>query len=167
MTSSSAPSTATARSTTTSCRIRGQLQLLRAQRERGVRPHNLIKGIYSDYDLQNNPTDPDAIPARYNNKNFGLFVQDTWYVNSNLTPTFGLRGDRPTTSPNLPYNACFASARVANGTGPASRPNGGFGLDNSNTYSGKYVIQPRFGFNYTFDWDRPIPAARRSRPVPG
>ena len=116
---------------------------------------NLIKGIYFDYDLQNNPTDPDAIPARYNNKNFGLFVQDTWYVNSNLTLTFGLRGDRPTTSPNPPYNACFASARVANNTGPASCPNGGFGLDNSNTYSGKYVIQPRFGFNYTFDWDRP------------
>ncbi len=116
---------------------------------------NLRKGIYFDYDLQANPTDPGAIAAQYSNKSLGLFVQDTWYVNSNLTLTMGLRGDRPTASPDPMFNACFGSARVANGTGPASCPNGGFGLDNTTTYSGGFIIQPRFGFNYTFDWARP------------
>ncbi len=116
---------------------------------------NLRNGVYFDYDLQTNPTNPGAIAAQYDNKSLGLFVQDTWYVNSNLTLTLGLRGDRPTASPDPTYNACFASARVANGTGPTSCPNGGFGLDNSTTYSGSFIVQPRFGFNYTFDWERP------------
>ena len=33
---------------------------------------------------------------------------------------------------------------------------GGFGLDNSTTYNGDFIIQPRFGFNYTFDAERPM-----------
>ncbi len=37
---------------------------------------NLQRGQYFDYDLQANPTDPDAIAARYTNKNLGVFVQD-------------------------------------------------------------------------------------------
>ncbi|GGZ54475.1 Oar protein [Lysobacter xinjiangensis] len=116
---------------------------------------NLLNGRYFDYDLQANPTNPDAIAARYTNKNLSLFVQDTWYVSPNLTLTLGVRADRPEASPNPPFNACFASERVANGTGPASCPNGGFGIDNTNTYSGSFIIQPRFGFNYTFDTERP------------
>jgi hypothetical protein len=31
---------------------------------------------------------------------------------------------------------------------------GGFGYDNSLTFSGDFLLQPRFGFNYTFDTDR-------------
>jgi outer membrane receptor protein involved in Fe transport len=116
---------------------------------------NLINGRYFDYDLQANPTDPNAIAARYTNKNLGLFVQDTWYATPNLTLTLGVRADRPEATPNPPFNACFASARVANGTGPSTCPNGGFGLDNTNTYDGKFIVQPRFGFNYTFETERP------------
>lgn len=116
---------------------------------------NLLRGQYFDYDLQTNPTDPNAIAARYKNKNTAVFVQDTWYVNTNLTLTFGLRADKPDASPNPPYNACFAAApgtaNAACGTGYA----GGFGIDNTNTYNGDFIVQPRFGFNYTFDWDRP------------
>ncbi|HYM85826.1 MAG TPA: Oar protein, partial [Pseudoxanthomonas sp.] len=62
---------------------------------------------------------------------------------------------KPSTSPDPTYNACFETARVANGTGPAGCPNGGFGLNNTTTYNGDFIIQPRFGFNYTFDWERP------------
>ena len=109
------------------------------------------RGEYFDYDLQTNPTNPDAIPAVYKNKNLGLFLQDTWYVNSNLTLTMGLRGDRPKATPDPLANNCFASAPVAAGTGPADCPNGGFGLDNTRTYGGSFIIQPRIGFNYTFD----------------
>lgn len=115
---------------------------------------NFRRGQYFDYDLQTNPVNRDLIAAQYKNKNLGLFIQDTWYVTPNLTLTFGLRGDKPSASPNPPYNACFDAPRVANGTGPAACPNGGFGLDNTETYSGDYIIQPRFGFNYTFDWER-------------
>lgn len=117
------------------------------------------RGEYYDFDLQTNPTNPDAIAARYKDKRLGLFVQDTWYVSPNLTLTFGVRADRPEATPAPPFNACFASTRVANGTGTpingVACPNGGFGLDNTNTYADDYLIQPRFGFNYTFDWERP------------
>ncbi|WP_342315871.1 carboxypeptidase regulatory-like domain-containing protein [Lysobacter sp. FW306-1B-D06B] len=116
---------------------------------------NLRRGQYFDYDLQTNPADPDAIAARYKDKRLAFFVQDTWYVSPNLTLSAGVRADRPEATPAPPFNPCFASPRVANGTGPASCPNGGFGLDNTSTYSDDYIIQPRFGFNYTFDWERP------------
>ncbi len=118
--------------------------------------NNLRNGIYFDYDLQTNPTDPDAIPAQYANKSLGLFVQDTWYVNNNLTLTLGLRADKPTASPEPPFNACFAAAPgAANVAACGTGHTGGFGFDNSNTYSGNFIFQPRVGFNYTFDWERP------------
>jgi hypothetical protein len=149
MTSSSARSTATTRSTTIfGCRIPGATYSFYGL-------DNFASGKYFDYDLQTNPTNPDAIPARYANKNLGLFVQDSWYFSPNLTLSFGIRADKPDTDPQPEFNACFATPRVANNTGPTTCPNGGFGLDNSNTYNGDFIIQPRFGFNYTFDWDRP------------
>ncbi|MDI9240793.1 TonB-dependent receptor [Lysobacter sp. LF1] len=116
---------------------------------------NLIRKQYFDYDLQTNPTDPDAIAARYKDKRLGLFVQDTWYATQNLTLNFGIRADRAEATPTPPFNACFASPRVGNNTGPTSCPNGGFGLDNTTTYTDDFLIQPRFGFNYSFDWERP------------
>lgn len=112
------------------------------------------RGEYFDYDVSLE-TSPGSVPATFSTQNLGLFVQDTWYVNSNLTVNFGLRADRPETDPQPTFNSCFASPRVGNNTGPSTCPNGGFGLDNSNTYSDDFIIQPRFGFNYTFDWDRP------------
>ena len=115
----------------------------------------LLRGEYVDYDLQTNPTNPSAIPAVYANRNLGMFVQDTWYATPNLTLTFGLRADKPSSSPDPQFNACFAAAPVATGTGPADCPNGGFGLDNRRTFGDNYIVQPRFGFNYTFDWERP------------
>ena len=116
---------------------------------------NLLNGRYFDYDLQTNPTNPDAIAAQYSNKSIGLFLQDTWYVNSNLTLTFGVRADRPETSPNPPFNACFAAAPGTAMPACGAGYTGGFGIDNSQTYSDKFIIQPRFGFNYTFDSERP------------
>jgi outer membrane receptor protein involved in Fe transport len=100
---------------------------------------NFAAGRWSTYNLSAE-TSPGSIAADYSNSNLGVFVQDTWYVNNNLTLTLGLRGDRPKTSPKPEYNALAEQV---------------FGYDNSEVLTGDWLIQPRFGFNYTFDSERP------------
>ena len=94
--------------------------------------------------------------AQWQLENLGFFLQDTWAVNYNLTIVAGVRADR-TGMPDTPiFNAAAAGA-----TGPTvltsgrPRATGGFGLNNSSTLDGEILWQPRLGFNYTFDSDRP------------
>ncbi len=79
------------------------------------------------------------IPAAFTLKNTGVFLQDTWAVNYNLNLMFGVRVDMPD----------FGEQRLYN-----SRIEQLFGYDNT-TLPDRKLVQPRFGFNYTFDSDRP------------
>ena len=83
---------------------------------------------------------PGANPAAdFTLDNIGLFVQDTWAITPNLTLMFGVRADIPKIDDVPRYNALADSV---------------FGYRNDVTIDGNELIQPRFGFNYTFDSER-------------
>lgn len=84
--------------------------------------------------------DVNNMAAVWGLDNLAFFVQDTWAFNSNLTFNFGVRVDRPSTDTDPTFNQAAFNA---------------FGKDNSITVDGEELIQPRFGFNYTFDSERP------------
>lgn len=83
----------------------------------------------------------ESLAADYDYSTLGLFVQDTWYVNSNLTLTMGVRADKYDTNKDTAYN---------------QRASEFFGYDNRSIGDNGFLIQPRFGFNYTFDSERPM-----------
>lgn len=79
--------------------------------------------------------DYDSIAMTYTHRNLGLFLQDTWAVNNNLTLTYGIRADIPDLDDVGTHNLLVQEI---------------YGYDNRHTLD-KELIQPRFGFNYTFD----------------
>jgi hypothetical protein len=95
-----------------------------------------------------------AAAANFKLQNLGTFIQDTWTVNPNLTITYGVRLDMQKTNDKPTFNAAVAAALIA-GSGTTNQT-GGFGRDNSQTVDGKNLVQPRIGFNYTFDSARPM-----------
>lgn len=82
----------------------------------------------------------DNMAAIWGLGNIGLFAQDTWAVNGNLTFNYGFRYDTAQVDKAPTYNAAASAA---------------FGVRNDNTIDGKSLFQPRIGFNYTFDSERP------------
>lgn len=69
-------------------------------------------------------------------ENYGLFLQDSWQVNSNLSLLLGVRVDIPSVGAKPLFNQTVLDA---------------FGVRNDNTIDGQELFQPRFGFNYNFD----------------
>ncbi|WP_123768684.1 TonB-dependent receptor [Vulcaniibacterium tengchongense] len=84
--------------------------------------------------------DVNNMASDYTYKSMGVFLQDQWFVNNNLTLTFGVRGDRFKTDRDPAHNALAQQV---------------YGYDNSDVGGDKWLWQPRFGFNYTFDSERP------------
>jgi len=84
--------------------------------------------------------DYSDIPAAFTLKNTGVFLQDTWAINYNLNLMFGVRVDIPDFS-----NQSLHSQLVQDT----------YGYDNTYVPDSK-LVQPRFGFNYTFDSERPM-----------
>ncbi|WP_407354404.1 carboxypeptidase regulatory-like domain-containing protein [Luteimonas sp. R10] len=81
----------------------------------------------------------DSVAMNYEHANTGVFVQDTWAVNYNLSLMFGLRVDIPDLDDVADHNLLVQEI---------------YGLDNRNVLDSE-LWQPRFGFNYTFDSERP------------
>ncbi|MBN8427722.1 MAG: Oar protein, partial [Xanthomonadales bacterium] len=84
--------------------------------------------------------DVNSIAADWTFENLGVFVQDSWAVNYNLNLLFGFRYDTP----------MIDDAPISNPLAQSL-----YGLDNTQTIDGNSLFQPRLGFNYTFDAERP------------
>ncbi len=50
------------------------------------------------------------VAANFELEEYGVFLQDTWQVNSNLSVQYGFRVDIPLTSDQPLYNPCYAAA---------------------------------------------------------
>jgi outer membrane receptor for ferrienterochelin and colicin len=98
-------------------------------------------------------TAPESAAADWAMNSYGIFAQDNWTVNSNLTVNYGVRIDIPDINDVPAFNALLASGSQPPAVG-SLKPRGGLGLNNTGTASGNYVFEPRVGFNYTFDSDK-------------
>lgn len=102
---------------------------------------NFQNGVIRDYALRLPTTgNLNDAAAQTEFTNIGFFLQDSWAVTQNLTLQLGLRYDTLDVSSTPNFNPAASAA---------------FGFRNDSTPDGKSLLQPRVGFNYTFDSDRP------------
>jgi hypothetical protein len=81
----------------------------------------------------------DQAFAEWRYINYGLFVQDTWKPNRQLTLLGGVRVDYPDVPEKPPVAPGFQAA---------------FGIRNDTTNDGNYLVEPRVGFVYDLQNDR-------------
>ena len=98
----------------------------------------------------------DNAIAQFTMKNTGFFLQDNWNVNKNLTVSAGVRVDLTDVDNTPLQNLNVANPVIAGNAATYARQTGGFGVDNTRTFDGNKLWQPRVGFNYKFDSARPM-----------
>ena len=119
---------------------------------------NFTRGRPSSYILQT-PVPGGSLSnaiAQFTMKNTGVFLQDNWTVNQNLTISAGVRVDVTGVDESPLANAAAAQPVIAGNAATLVRQTGGFGYDNTRTFDGNKLWQPRVGFNYKFDSARPM-----------
>ncbi|MEH6458580.1 TonB-dependent receptor [Chitinimonas sp. JJ19] len=89
--------------------------------------------------------------AKFTVQNTGVFAQDTWKIDRNLSLMYGLRLDRQGLPDTPLANAEVAKPMVAGNVVGNVRQTGGFGVDNTYTMDGEVLVQPRVGFNLKID----------------
>jgi hypothetical protein len=77
--------------------------------------------------------DPNDAAASFGTQNWTVGIQDDWQVNDTLQVTLGVRYDLFNNDAYPPLNPNFVTR---------------YGFSNRETFSGKGVFQPRFGFNW-------------------
>jgi hypothetical protein len=77
--------------------------------------------------------DPNDAAAEFNTRNFTIGIQDDWDVSDTLQLTFGIRYDAFDNPTRPPLNPNFLAR---------------YGFSNTETFSGRHIFQPRFGFNW-------------------
>ena len=88
--------------------------------------------------------------ASFTLANTGVFVQDSWKLNSSLNLTLGVRIDQQGVNTTPIANTGAAAAPIAGSVAGTTftRASGGFGIDNTVTLDGNVLFQPRVGFNW-------------------
>lgn len=76
---------------------------------------------------------PDDAAASFGTQNYTFGIQDDWQINDDLQVTAGVRYDLFNGEGYPPLNPNFVTR---------------YGFSNRETFSGKGVVQPRFGFNW-------------------
>ncbi len=102
---------------------------------------NFLDGYYYQY-YYNRPANglnQGQVAANFGMKQWGVFLQDTWQFNDNLSLQYGVRVDIPLMSDKPLYNATYAAA---------------YGRTNQTTINGNRLVQPRLSFNYNFNTER-------------
>jgi Carboxypeptidase regulatory-like domain len=77
--------------------------------------------------------DPNDAAASFGTQNFTIGLQDDWDITPDFTLTYGMRYDLFNNDKYPPLNPNFAPR---------------YGYSNRESFSGKSVFQPRFGFNW-------------------
>jgi hypothetical protein len=95
--------------------------------------NGLVDDIY--YNNSAGTNNPSDAAQRFTYDTHTVYIQDEWVIDD-LTLLFGLRYDKYTSDDKPKYNEVFANR---------------YGFDNTATFDGIDLLQPRFGFNYVLN----------------